>query len=203
MITFLAAWMGEDLPGRRFFRAKGAGTAVRSSMAENVSWESIPLCSSCFHNFFPSSASECAESASGPSFFSSPFLSFLIFLHSQWQLQGGGGRGDGSSCLYVWDLCSLSLWVRGCLYITRYHLARHFVPCMLFKCFLDDIINAEGGGTFRYGFPVLHFPTQEHPRAIFSSSSADSLQFAPWSFPFTRCGDFNASGAGIWTEATV
>ena len=42
-------------------------------------------------------------------FFSIPFLSFLIFSHSSWQLQGGEGQADGSSCLYVWDLCSLSL----------------------------------------------------------------------------------------------
>lgn len=42
-------------------------------------------------------------------FFPIPFLSFLIFSHSPWQLPGGGGRADGSSCLHVWDLCSLSL----------------------------------------------------------------------------------------------
>ena len=59
------------------------------------------------------------------------------------------------------------------------------------------------GGTSRCWFPAPHCPTRGHPRAIFSSSLGDSLKFASRSFPFTRCGDFKASGVGIWTEATV
>lgn len=43
-------------------------------------------------------------------FLSYPFSFFLnFFSHSPWQLQGGGGRADGSSCLYVWDLCRFPL----------------------------------------------------------------------------------------------
>lgn len=115
-------WIEEGSHSReKMFQGKGSGAVTRSPMADNSSGGSLPSCDSCFHSFSPSSASECAESASGPScvFFSIPFLSFLIFSHSSWQLQGGEGQADGSSCLYVWDLCSLSLWVRGCLYISQ------------------------------------------------------------------------------------
>lgn len=92
-------WMeGDSHSWEKIFQGKENGSCCQiprgCPVAENSSGKSVPLCDSCFRSFFPSSAAECTESASGPSFFffSSPFLSFLIFSHSPWQLQGGGGR---------------------------------------------------------------------------------------------------------------
>lgn len=133
----------ENHSWEEIFQGKESRGCCRSSVA-GIYAESVPLRGSRFHSFFPPSASECAESASGPSFFFPiPFLSFFKFFHTA---HGsckvvGARRMAAAVCMYgtsVVFLCESGLSV----YITGYHLARHLVPSMLFKYFLDDIINA-------------------------------------------------------------
>lgn len=194
--------MGEDSHCQEeIFQGRESRGCSRSPGAE-IYPESIPLSCSCFHSFFLSSASECAESASGPSFFYSLSF-FFIFSHSPWQLQGGGGRRTQQLFVCMGPLYSSFVSQGLSVYITGYHLARHLVPSMLFKCFLDDIINAYGWEECQDLTSSPSLPsnlTLRHSRAMLPSSLADSFGFALQSFPCTRC---KAGGVCISAEVAV
>lgn len=103
MITFLAARMGGDSHCLGRYFGQREQRLLQITWGRNVSAESIPL------------AAPVSTASSFPlplkvrigqrsKFFSTPFLSLLIFSHSPWQLQGGGGRADAAAaCMYVWS----------------------------------------------------------------------------------------------------